>query len=66
MDFNHLYFHHQLATMRAGFAADGATRLGYQQVADGLGMRIASRQQQLGAAAACGWTALRAAAASSS
>ena len=59
MDLNFLYQQQQVATMRAD-AAPGERERGYHQlVADNFGRRIAAHQYELGAAAACAWTAIR-------
>ena len=63
VDCNRLYLEQQVATMRANSASDCAERRDHQSSADALGRHIADHQIRLGAAAACGWTALRSTAA---
>lgn len=57
MDINHEYAAHQAALMQAE-QAKGAERREYQfAVASGIAGRISAFQRELGAAAACAWSA---------
>jgi hypothetical protein len=63
VDLNFLYLQQQAATSRADAAHSEPQRSLHQLAANGFGRHIAAHQHELGAAAACSWTAMRKAAA---
>ncbi|MDE2596976.1 MAG: hypothetical protein KGL44_08870 [Sphingomonadales bacterium] len=56
MDLNKLYFHHQLAVMRADASIGHGERAHHEGFADVIADRIGGYQRKLGAAASVAWT----------
>jgi hypothetical protein len=58
VDFNKLYFDHQLLLMKAQQAPSSGPRCGFRIEASAVARRIGASQQSLGARAARQWQAL--------
>ncbi|HTM96309.1 MAG TPA: hypothetical protein VL100_10915 [Croceibacterium sp.] len=57
MDFNRLYFDHQLSLIRARSADTNELRRDHQRNAASIATRIGREQGRLSATAACAWMA---------
>ena len=55
MDFNQLYFDHQISLIRADEAQTPCLEDGHRREAAAIAGRIGERQNKLGAGAACAW-----------